>query len=855
MRKKVLGILAHVDAGKTTLSEAILYSAGVIKNLGRVDNKNSFLDTNEMERNRGITIFSKQAVCDIGSSRFTLLDTPGHIDFSAEMERTLQVLDYAILVISASDGVQGHTKTLWKLLAQYNIPVFIFVNKMDQPDNDKEEILKALMSELSINCVDFGDDCFSDEIKEKFAVEYADFTGDESFLDEYLDKGDLDASVITELIGNRLIFPCYFGSALKLEGIDRLLDGISAHTKDIYDGLEDKQLGGKVYKITRDNKDERLAHIKITSGVLKVREKINDEKISQIRIYNGDKFEAVNEAYPGDVCAVAGISSISAGQCIGINQDERMPLLEPVISYQIIMPVGVSSRQMYPKLKQLEEEIPELSLLWDEDKEEIKVKLMGQVQIEILSNIIKNRLGFVPEFGLGSITYKETIGNKAIGVGHFEPLRHYAEVHLLLEPGERGSGITIDSELSEDVLDKNWQRLIKTHILERAHRGVLTGSVLTDVKITLIGGRAHLKHTEGGDFRQATYRAVRNGLMYAENILLEPYYNFELVIPSDMVGRAMLDIENMHGTMNPPDLNGEMSVISGRCPVKTMRDYQVNVNAYTKGKGHLAVSFWGYDVCQNQEEVIKEFGYNPDEDMRNPSASVFCAHGAGFVVPWYEVRDYMHVSFEKEADISLVSANVVRPNSFDYSIGTDEIDAILGKTYNANVKSVKQGYKKKREADYFDYGRAKVTPKAKEKVYIIDGYNVIFAWKELKELSKLNIDSAKDKLISLLSEYKSIVGKRVILVFDGYKVKNNMGSEDIIQDISVIHTRENETADAYIERFANANKDKLHITVVTSDSLIRQLAMGSNCMVISSQDFENEIEKEKQTLRDTYKLD
>ncbi len=855
MSKKVLGILAHVDAGKTTLSEAILYSSGVIKSLGRVDNKNSFLDSNEMERNRGITIFSKQAVCDIGSSCFTLLDTPGHVDFSAEMERTLQVLDYAILVISASDGVQGHTKTLWRLLAQYNIPVFIFVNKMDQPDNHKDEIMKSLMRDLNHSCVDFSVELFGEDIMEKFAVEYADYTGDESFLDKYLEDGELDDSVIRELISHRLIFPCYFGSALKLDGIDTLLDGLDKYTLDLYNGLEHKELGGRVYKITRDSKDERLVHLKLTSGVLKVRDKINDEKINQIRIYNGDKFETVNEVYPGDICSITGVDSISAGQGIGINEEDTMPLLEPVISYQIIMPAGVSSRQMYPKLKQLEEELPELSMLWDEDKEEIKVKLMGQVQIEVLSGIIKKRYGFIPEFGLGSITYKETVGSKAIGVGHFEPLRHYAEVHLMLEPGERGSGITIDSQLSEDILDKNWQRLIKTHVLERTHRGVLTGGALTDVKVTLINGKAHLKHTEGGDFRQATYRAIRNGLMYSDNIILEPYYNFELIVPNDMVGKAMLDIENMYGTMNPPELNGDIAFITGRCPVKTMRDYQVNVNAYTKGRGSLSVTLAGYDVCHNQEQVIKEIGYNPDDDVRNPSSSVFCTHGAGFVVPWHEVRDYMHLSFQKESEETLLQVNAIRTESFDYSIGTDEIDAILGKTYNANIKTGKHGYKKKREADYFDYSRHRVSPKPKEKVYIVDGYNVIFAWKELKELSQNNIDSAKDKLIAVLSEFKAIVDKRVILVFDGYKVKGNLGSEDIIQDISVIHTRENETADAYIERFANSNKDKLSITVVTSDSLIRQLAMGSNCMVISSQDFEKEVEKEKQALRDTYKLD
>lgn len=859
MKKLVLGILAHVDAGKTTLSEALLYSAGVIKNLGRVDNKNSYLDTDDMERSRGITIFSKQAVFETDTAYFTLIDTPGHVDFSAEMERTLQVLDYAILVISASDGVQGHTKTLWRLLRQYNIPVFIFVNKMDQPDNRKEELMEHIRNELGNNCIDFTGVDFKSDDMEQMAVSYAELTSNSDFLDEFIENNILDTEVVTELIRHRQVYPCYFGSALKLEGVDTLIDGLDKYSVDvIFNDIlfsNDDSFGGKVYKITRDDKNERLVHLKITSGALKVRDKIIDEKVNQIRIYNGDKYDVVDVAYPGDICAVTGLEQVVAGDCLGNNLDKAMTLLEPVISYQIIMPDGISGRQMYPKLKQLEEELPELALLWNEEKEEIKVKLMGQVQIQVLSGLINKRYGFTPEFGLGSITYKETIQSNAIGVGHFEPLRHYAEIHLLLEPGQRGSGITVDSNLSEDILDKNWQRLVKTHILERTHRGVLTGSALTDVKITIINGKAHLKHTEGGDFRQATYRAIRNGLMYAESVLLEPYYEFELYIPSDMIGKAMLDIENMHGTMNPPDIRGDMTIISGRCPVATMRDYQVNVNAYTKGKGSLVVRLWGYDICHNQQEIVDEKGYDPCEDIKNPPSSVFCAHGAGFVVPWYEVREYMHLSIDK-TDETTINMNVVHPKeNFDYTIGTDEIDAILGKTYNANVKSGKQGFKKKREADYFDYSRVKSTPKAKENVYIIDGYNVIFAWEDLKELSKVNIDSAKDRLIAILSEFKSIVGKNVILVFDGYKVKNNPGSEEIKDDIKVIHTKEGETADAYIERYSNSNKDKLNMVVVTSDSLIRQLTFGNNCSVISSLDFQKQVEAEKKILREAYNLD
>ncbi len=856
MKKCVIGILAHVDAGKTTLSEAILYKTGIIKSLGRVDNKNTYLDTDDMERSRGITIFSKQAVFETDTACFTLLDTPGHVDFSAEMERTLQVLDYAILVISASDGIQGHTKTLWKLLNYYKIPTIIFVNKMDQPDNDKIAIINKLKTELSVNCIDFSCNEFFAEDLESMAVNYAEFSGDEGFLEGFLENGCIDDDIIIELIGERLIFPCYFGSALRLYGVDDLLDGLDRFTFDFYenDSYENNEFGAKVYKVTRDEKNQRLVHFKVTSGCLKVKDVINDEKINQIRIYNGDKFDAVNIVCPGDVCAVTGLENVNAGDCLGIESYMPMKLLEPVISYQIIVPDAISTRQIYPKLKQLEEELPELSLVWNEDKEEIKVKLMGQVQIDVLKGLISKRFGFAPEFDLGSITYKETLLNSVIGVGHFEPLRHYAEVHLQIEPGERGSGIIVDSHLSEDILDKNWQRLIKTHILERTHKGVLTGSTLTDVKITLVNGRAHLKHTEGGDFRQATYRAIRNGLMYGESILLEPYYEFELYIPSDMVGRAMMDIESMCGTINPPDMKGDIAIISGRGPVSTMRNYQVNVNSYTKGKGCISLNFSGYDVCHNQAEVIDKIGYNPEEDAMNPASSVFCSHGAGFVVPWYQVREYMHLAIDKESNCDDM-VPVHKKDSFDYSIGTDEIDEILNKTYNSNTNSHKKSYKKKREQDYFNYSKAKVSPKAKEKVYIIDGYNVIFAWEDLKELSKLNIDSAKDKLISVLSEFRVIIDTNIIIVFDGYKVKNNKGSESIIEGITVIHTKENETADAYIERYANSNKDKLSITVVTSDSLIRQLTTGNNCRVIKSIDFKKEIEAEKTSLREIYKLD
>ncbi len=855
MKNLVVGILAHVDAGKTTLSEAILYKTGVIKNLGRVDNKNSYFDHDEMERKRGITIFSKQAEFNINAAFFTMLDTPGHVDFSAEMERTLQVLDYAILVISASDGVQGHTKTLWRLLKQNKIPAFIFVNKMDQPDNEKKNILAHIRKELSVNIFDFSSNELSEEELEHMAVLYADYKENENILNEFLESGSLSSEIIGELISERQIYPCYFGSALKLEGVDEFIKGLEVYTVSKWEDKTDSEFGGRVFKITRDSKGSREVHIKITSGNLKVRQQIGEEKINQIRIYNGDKYTAVDGVYAGQVCTVTGLENIRAGQSVGIDESVYMQLLEPVLTYQLSAPEGISNRQIYPKLRLLEEEMTELSLLWDESNEEIKVKLMGQVQIEILREVIKNRFGFVPEFGLGSITYKETIKNSVIGVGHFEPLRHYAEVHLLLEPGEPGSGITVFSNVSEDILDKNWQRLIKTHILERSHRGVLTGAVLTDVKITIINGRAHQKHTEGGDFRQATYRAIRNGLMQADSQLLEPYYYFSLIIPSDMVGRAMTDIENMHGTLDAPDISGDTAILTGKCPVYTMRDYQVNVNSYTRGKGDLTLSFCGYDVCHNQETIVEEKGYNPDEDIRNPSSSVFCAHGAGFIVPWYEVKDYMHVFDDKKQEEDTLKPKIINGKDFDYSIGTDEIDEILARTYSSNYKSGKHGYKKKTATESYYASSSKKTSIKKDKLLVVDGYNVIFAWEDLKELARTNIEAAKDSLIMTLSDYQGIVGYNIILVFDGYKAKNNPGSSEESQGITIVHTKEGVTADAYIEKYTNEHTDKYNITVATSDGLIQQITWGQNCRVCSSRELYGEIQEAKKLLRETYNLD
>ena len=852
MKQLVLGILAHVDAGKTTLSEAILYNTGEIRNLGRVDNKDTFLDSNEMERARGITIFSKQAEFGVGATHFSLLDTPGHVDFSAEMERTLQVLDYAVLVISAPAGVQGHAATLWRMFRQYDIPVFIFVNKMDQTDNDRAAVLEVLKKELDDACIDFGDNLLQSDDLEEIAVH----SGDEQVLEKYLETGTIENNIISEMIRSRRIFPCYFGSALRLDGIDNLLNGLDTFTlaSDYRD-----EFSARIFKITRDVQGNRLTHMKITGGVLSVKDVVSEQdKVNQIRVYSGERYEAVDSIEAGRICAVTGLADSYAGQGLGADKNNNMKLLEPVLTYAMILPDGVNARQVYPRLKTLEEEMPELNLEWNDKAEEILVKLMGQVQLEILKVIINDKFGFEPEFGMGSIVYKETIGAPVIGVGHFEPLRHYAEVHLLMEPGERGTGIVIDSNVSEDVLDKNWQRLILTHIKERIHVGVLTGSAITDIRLTLINGRAHQKHTEGGDFRQATYRAIRQGLMQADNVLLEPFYSFRLEIPSDMIGRAMTDIDSMHGRMDPPEIIGEKAVITGTAPVSLMRDYQINVNAYTRGKGSLTVTFNGYDVCHNQDEVVVGKQYNPDNDVENPASSVFCAHGAGFIVPWYEVFDYMHLSDDEsfDADYEMtLKPDIHRAGAFDYTIDLEEIDAIMSRTFESNVRTGKREFKKKKPPAPVYKSTSSVNNYKREKMLIVDGYNVVFAWDELKELATVNIDSAKDRLLHILSNYYGITGIKIMVVFDGYKVKGNHGSETVSGDVIVIHTREGETADRYIEKFTNDNRLKYNITVATSDGLIQQITRGQDCSIVSSRELLEIIESAAKELRDNYNLD
>lgn len=841
--KTVIGILAHVDAGKTTLSEALLYNAGITKALGRVDKGNAYLDTDELEKQRGITIFSKQAEFIWKDLEVTLVDTPGHVDFSAEMERTLQILDYAILVISASNGVQSHTRTLWELLKMYKVPTIIFVNKMDMPDTDKALLLSELKSKLDDSCIDFTD------IQEVMSNEEVAMTN-ESLMEEFLSCGKIDIEDIKRGISDRGIFPCHFGSALKNDKIIDLLDGLNTY---IDEKKYPDKFSAKVYKINRDSQGNRLTYIKVTGGVLRVKDIIDDseEKINQIRIYSGDKYRTANEIYSGEVCAVTGLTKTYSGENLGIENDNNDVILEPVLMYRVVLPQEIDAAMMLPKLKQLEEEDPTLAIKWNEDLKEIQVCLMGEVQIEILKKLVLDRFKVAIEFDQGNVVYKETISNTVEGVGHFEPLRHYAEVHLRLEPGEIGSGLTFETECSEEILAKNWQRLILTHLQEREHKGVLTGSGITDMKITLVSGRAHLKHTEGGDFRQTTYRAVRQGLKMAQSVLLEPYYDFRLEIPTEMLGRAMTDIERIYGKINPPENYGEYSVITGYAPVVTMRKYREDIAAYTKGQGKITCTLKGYLPCHNQEEIVEAYGYDSEADTFNPTGSVFCAHGAGFYVSYDKVYEYMHIGLENQPDKEYVynDNKIVSGEYKEEWIGIDEVDAIINQTYNANKKSEgenkRNNWKKSRnEQDYFDYkGSKSVNSETREKYLLVDGYNVIFAWDDLKELAAVNIDGARGKLMDILCNYQAICKCELIVVFDAYRVKGHDTEISDYHNIHVVFTKEAETADQYIEKFAHQNGRKYNVTVATSDGLEQIIIRGQGCNLISSRELKEEIDR------------
>ena len=881
MKQLTLGILAHVDAGKTTLSEVLLFTAGAIRKAGRVDKKDAFLDNYELERERGITIFSKQAVFSYEDLRITLLDTPGHVDFSTEMERTLQVLDAAVLLISAADGVQSHTRTLWKLLESYQVPVFLFVNKMDQPGADQEKILAGIQNQLSGNCVDFTPLVGAAATESKGAALEADMQEameavaicDEELLNSFLTDGRISQGQLREKIAERKVFPCLFGSALRLQGIEALLSAIEAYAPE---KTYPEAFGARVFKVTRDSQGSRLTHMKITGGTLKAKMELTcaedkTEKVNQIRIYSGERFEAVNEAAAGSVCAVTGLLGTMAGQGLGMEKNLESPFLTPVLSYCLLLPEGTDPMAVMPKLKELEEEDPALSFTWEEELKEIHVHVMGEVQMEILKVLIRERFGLEIAFGKGRIVYKETIADTVEGVGHFEPLRHYAEVHLLLEPGEPGSGLQFEADCSEDILARNWQRLILTHLEEKQHRGVLTGSAITDMKITLVSGRAHQKHTEGGDFRKATYRAVRQGLMEAMSVLLEPYYEFRLEIPEEMTGRAMTDMEKLFADFTLTERAEGRCVLTGCAPVETMRDYQKEVYAYTRGQGSLTVRLKGYMPCHNADEVIEERHYDPEADLRNPAGSVFCSHGAGFVVPWNQVKEYMHVescfagdrkaieesAFQEELEKRKEAARKREENRSasggEYFLGTDEIDAILQQATGAGrgLEKKKEGWQRQSRSTETRQAATRVyqgQPK-KEEYLLVDGYNVIFAWEELSALSKVTLDGARGRLLDILCDYQAMKGCRLIVVFDAYRLKGHPEEAYAYHNIYVVYTKEAETADRYIERFAHDNSKKYQITVATSDGLEQIIIRGEGCRLLSSRDLQADVERQKEQTR------
>lgn len=881
MKQLTLGILAHVDAGKTTLSEALLFTAGAIRKAGRVDKKDAFLDNYELERERGITIFSKQAVFSYEDLRITLLDTPGHVDFSTEMERTLQVLDAAVLLISAADGVQSHTRTLWKLLESYQVPVFLFVNKMDQPGADQEKILAGIQNQLSGNCVDFTPLVGTAATESKGAALEADMQEameavaicDEELLNSFLTDGRISQEQLREKIAERKVFPCLFGSALRLQGIEALLSAIAAYAPE---KTYPEAFGARVFKVTRDSQGSRLTHMKITGGTLKAKMELTcaedkTEKVNQIRVYSGERFEAVNEAAAGSVCAVTGLLGTMAGQGLGMEKNLESPFLTPVLSYCLLLPEGTDPMAVMPKLKELEEEDPALSFTWEEELKEIHVHVMGEVQMEILKVLIRERFGLEIAFGKGRIVYKETIADTVEGVGHFEPLRHYAEVHLLLEPGEPGSGLQFEADCSEDILARNWQRLILTHLEEKQHRGVLTGSVITDMKITLVSGRAHQKHTEGGDFRKATYRAVRQGLMEAMSVLLEPYYEFRLEIPEEMTGRAMTDMEKLFADFTLTERAEGRCVLTGCAPVETMRDYQKEVYAYTRGQGSLTVRLKGYMPCHNADEVIEERHYDPEADLRNPAGSVFCSHGAGFVVPWNQVKEYMHVEscfagdrkaieesafqeeLEKRKDAARKREENRSASGGEYFLGTDEIDAILQQATGAGrgLEKKKEGWQRQSRSTETRQATTRVyqgQPK-KEEYLLVDGYNVIFAWEELSALSKVTLDGARGRLLDILCDYQAMKGCRLIVVFDAYRLKGHPEEAYAYHNIYVVYTKEAETADRYIERFAHDNSKKYQITVATSDGLEQIIIRGEGCRLLSSRDLQADVERQKEQTR------
>ena len=854
MKHCCIGVLSHVDAGKTTLSEALLYRAGAIRRLGRVDHQDAFLDTDAMERQRGITIFSKQAVLELSSVRVTLLDTPGHVDFSAEMERTLQVLDCAVLVISGTDGVQGHTRTLWELLERYHVPTFLFINKMDLAGTDRDALLAHLKEKLDGGCVDFGD---SETLAEEAAVL------DEAVLERYLETGEVSNAALSALIAERKLFPCYFGSALRVEGVDALLSGVERYApRPVYPA----DFGAKVFKITRDSQGARLTHLKLTGGTLRVKDVLTgregdtlwQEKADQLRLYSGAKFQSLDEAEAGAVVAVTGLSHTFPGQGLGAEPDWAGAVLQPVLTYRVELSDGTDPHTALQKLRQLEEEDPQLHLVWSGG--DIHIQLMGEVQMEILQRLIRERLGMEVSFGAGTVCYRETIANAVEGIGHFEPLRHYAEVHLLLEPGEPGSGVTVASVCPTDELNLNWQRLILTHLLEKEHCGVLTGAPVTDIKLTLLTGRAHEKHTEGGDFRQATYRAVRQGLMQAENVLLEPWYRFRLELPAEQVGRAMTDLQRMNGEVELPETIGEDAVLTGRAPVAGLRDYGREVAVYTRGRGRLSCTPAGYFPCAEADSVIAAIGYDPERDTENPADSVFCSHGAGVIVPWFEVCDHAQVesgwqpkSAAPEPETSGPKQRTV--SAYAGTIEQDrELQAIFERTYGTvkRWEFIPPKAPRRPIADTSEEKRRELKRAfSGEEYLLVDGYNIIFAWDELKKIAAENLDAARKQLCELLCNYQGYRKCRVILVFDAYKVKGGLGSVEKYHNITIVYTREAETADAYIERATYEIGRQHRVRVATSDGPEQVIILGHGALRLSASAFHEEMAEVQKQIGDT----
>ena len=827
----VLGILAHVDAGKTTLSEAMLYLSGKLKKLGRVDHRDSFLDTHALERQRGITIFAKQAVLPLGEGSLTLLDTPGHVDFSAEAERTLRVLDCAVLVISGTDGVQAHTETLWKLLERYHVPTFLFITKMDLPGPGRDALMAELTARLSERCVDFGGPERDDAIA----------MCDEGAMEEYLENGSVGDGTLRALVASRRLFPCFFGSGLKTEGVGEFLDALEKYAPCPDYGPD---FAARVYKISRDAQGNRLTWLKVTGGSLKVRTllRYNDaegnpveEKISGLRVYSGQKFDTAEEVRAGWVCAALGLSATRPGQGLGAAADAEGPVLEPVMSYRVLLPKGTDPMLLLPKLMQLDQEDPQLHVVWNAASKEISVQLMGKIQAEIFKSIVKDRFDTEIELDTGRILYRETIKNTVEGVGHFEPLRHYAEVHVLLEPLPPGSGLSFDSIVPEDVLDRNWQRLILTHLAEKQHRGVLTGSPVTDMRITLAAGRAHLKHTEGGDFRQATYRAVRQGLMQADSVLLEPWYSFVLEVPAEQIGRAITDIRAMNGDFSSPEEQGEYLRLEGAAPAVKLNNYMEELVSWSHGRGRLSLTPCGYRPCAEQKRIVEEIGYEPERDEENPADSVFCAHGAGMNVNWRQVPEYMHLeSVLKPKQADEAPKPIQRYRSL--SIDDRELEAIMEREFGP----IRRPEYRARQVNAAVTEVSQISSR-KEHI-IVDGYNLIFAWDELKALARDRLDLARERLMDILSGYAGFTGAKLVLVFDGFRTPGNPGSRTEYHNISVAFTKDGETADAYIERIVDEIGKNYAVRVVTSDNLIRLSALRSGVLRCSSGEFKGEAE-------------